>query len=114
MKWSNGENILYFPLAVSVEGQPDDRRISSNFFTEINMLVALSACATWQSRRSDWRHSRRQAKSIGRARERWPAGSRHHRTDILALMEPGEGRTGRFPPEAGRATARAFLTALAD
>ncbi|HZY60051.1 MAG TPA: hypothetical protein VFE56_09825, partial [Candidatus Binataceae bacterium] len=30
--------------------------------------------------------------STGRARERWPAGSHHRRTNILAYMEPGEGR----------------------
>jgi hypothetical protein len=32
------------------------------------------------------------SRSIGRARERWPAGSHHHRTNILARMEPSKER----------------------
>ena len=32
--------------------------------------------------------------SIGRARERWRAGSHHHRLDILVRMEPVKGRLG--------------------
>jgi hypothetical protein len=32
------------------------------------------------------------SRSIGRTRERWPAGNHRRRTDILARMEPGKGR----------------------
>jgi hypothetical protein len=35
---------------------------------------------------------RSRSRSIGRARERWPAGSHRSRTNILARMEPGKGR----------------------
>jgi uncharacterized protein YcgI (DUF1989 family) len=34
---------------------------------------------------------RSRSRSIGRARERWPAGSHRRRTNILARMEPGKG-----------------------
>ena len=36
---------------------------------------------------------RSRSRSIGPARERWPDGSHHHRTNILARTEPGKGAT---------------------
>ena len=67
------------------------------FFAEIDLLVALSlpapaataAPVTPTTLRSAIRLKPR---SIGRTRERWRAGSRRRRTNILARMEPGNGR----------------------
>ena len=66
------------------------------FFAEIDLLVALSACPGGDCSAT---HSDDTAKcyplkvEIHRpARERWPAGNHRHRINILARMEPMKGR----------------------
>ena len=48
MKWSNGENILYYSLAVSAEGQPGDRRSDQR---EPEVVLAWVGCVI-ESKRS--------------------------------------------------------------
>jgi len=66
------------------------------FFAEIDLLVALSACpgatAVPVTPTTLPNAIRSRSRSIGRARERWPAGSHRRRTNILARTEPGKGR----------------------
>jgi hypothetical protein len=65
------------------------------FFAQIDLLVALSACPGGDcgtSHSDDTANAiRSRSRSIGRPSARWPAGSHHCRTNILARMEPGEG-----------------------
>ena len=67
------------------------------FFAEIDLLVALSlpapaATAAPVTPTTLLNAIRLKPRSIGRTRERWRAGSRRRRTNILARMEPGKGR----------------------
>src|SRR5262249_15011160 len=66
------------------------------FFAEINLLIALPACpaatAAPVTPTTLPNAIRSRSRSIGRAKERWPAGNHPRRTNTLARMEPGKGR----------------------
>jgi hypothetical protein len=85
------------------------------FFAEIHLSVALSACPVGTvapvTPTTLPNAIRSRSRSIGRARARWSAGSHHRRANILARTEAGEaatptkqqgsdsGRVSRAPPE---------------